>query len=114
MANVYVLMCSVKPNLAEGVLNSIVKKAAMTILDNGGIVRNIRNNGVRRTPFPYSRLGRGEKFHQSQMFTVEMFTPGSTVKVLESALGADENVLRYTTLAARETLPRVPKLSDTI
>mmetsp|Transcript_22610 Transcript_22610/g.44391 ORF Transcript_22610/g.44391 Transcript_22610/m.44391 type:complete len:113 (+) Transcript_22610:65-403(+) len=107
MAPVYVLMCSLRPNVGAAGLHRVVKSCVELVVENDAIVRNVRNNGVRKMAYKLSGKGEAERHSKSHMFSMEFIAPSSLVPELQARLAIDEDVLRSTTLRADETLPKI-------
>ena len=105
----YLMMVAIKPRAAvEGGLRSVVGKYTKIVLEGGGIVRNVRNNGVRRMAYPFHQKGDPKRYYEVNHFCIEYFAPSSVSHTLNKVASADESVLRLTCLKASETLPRIP------
>ena len=110
----YVLMCQLKP--AGGAnLESSVRVAARAALENGCIIRNIRNNGIRKMAYPYKGKGAGHRWHEAHFFSLEFFGPPKSVAAINQSCRTNEEVLRHSILKGENTLPRItPKMKEEI
>mmetsp|Transcript_15968 Transcript_15968/g.28411 ORF Transcript_15968/g.28411 Transcript_15968/m.28411 type:complete len:119 (+) Transcript_15968:171-527(+) len=107
----YVLMFNIKPQVLDGgmgKLTSMVSKYVTTVVKNGGIVRNVRNNGVRPTAYSLKVKGDPKYYKTSQMVSIEFFSPPESIAKIEEILHLEDQLLRFTTLKGGETLPRIP------
>jgi len=107
MAPVYVLIASLVPHSGQAGLHAVTRRLVETTVHNGGIVRNVRNNGVRTMAYPFRSKALQKRFWKTHMFTMEFIAPPSAVKHLNSAMRSEMDVLRSTILRAEETLPKV-------
>lgn len=106
----YVMMVAIKPRAAvQGGLHSVVGKYAKVVLESGGIIRNVRNNGTRRMAYPFHQKGDPTRYYEVNHVCIEYFGPQTLNKELHKISSQDERVLRLTCLKAAETLPIIPK-----
>jgi ribosomal protein S6 len=105
----YIIMCQIKPTVAEAQLLSISRKYVQLTLGGGGIVRNIRNNGVRELAYPMRQTGDSRAYRSAHGLTIELFCDPATLAKVTGDLRLDDRVLRYTALKAKGTMPRIPR-----
>jgi ribosomal protein S6 len=105
----YIIMCQIKPAAAETQLLSISRKYVQLALGGGGIVRGIRNNGVRELAYPLRQSGDARAYRSAHGLTIELFCNPATLDKVTGDLRLDDRVLRYTALKAKGTLPRIPR-----
>ncbi len=105
----YVILCHLKPAVGSTQLLSVVRKYAQLALNNGAIVRNIRNNGVRELAYSLRQKGDPNAYKSSHAFTLEVFAEPAAIAKLNGDLRLDDRVLRFTTLKSKGTLPRIPR-----
>ncbi|GBG32304.1 28S ribosomal protein S6, mitochondrial [Hondaea fermentalgiana] len=110
MAPVYVLMCSLRPNVGAAGLKRVVKDCVELVLENNAIVRNVRNNGIRKMGYKLDGKGEAERHSRTHMFSMEFIAPPALVPEIHKRLAIDDDVIRSTTLRADETLPRFAPL----
>ena len=92
-------------------LTRLVKKVSHQVVDGGGIVRSIRNHGIRDLPhrfrakFPDTQ---GNRYYKKGRFISIYYdaSPG-TMRQVESVITLDDTVLRQTHLKARSKLDYV-------
>mmetsp|Transcript_12013 Transcript_12013/g.19549 ORF Transcript_12013/g.19549 Transcript_12013/m.19549 type:complete len:120 (-) Transcript_12013:65-424(-) len=112
----YIAMFWLRPKPGISRLEALmptVKQTVRNTLTNGGIVRNVRNNGVRKMAYKFKGRGEGERHSEMQMFTLEVFAPPEFKKNLVQSLKMNEDLLRMEVFKAEGTLPSIKKMLKT-
>ncbi|KAI8520747.1 28S ribosomal protein S6, mitochondrial [Branchiostoma belcheri] len=71
---------------------TVVKRAVQSLLEKGGIVRQIENLGERR--LPYIMRAHSENFTQGRYFVVEFDGPTTLVSSMTQLLNQDLDIIR--------------------
>ena len=92
---IYVLLCSLRPTTLRADLTSFATDMVYKTIRSGGIIRNIYNNGVGRTPFRFKDTTSSKRFHDAQLISFQILSPGDTIAALTKELNEDDRVLKY-------------------
>ncbi|GMH41915.1 hypothetical protein BSKO_09834 [Bryopsis sp. KO-2023] len=103
----YELFCLARPTLTEPVLKDIVKKAAVLILDKGGVLCDIKSYGVQELGYPI-RKPNDEAYKQAAMWGMNFMAGPSVLPEVEHDLRVEEGVLRWAILK-QKAYPNLPK-----
>uniref|UniRef100_A0A7S3PQB8 Ribosomal protein S6 n=1 Tax=Aplanochytrium stocchinoi TaxID=215587 RepID=A0A7S3PQB8_9STRA len=106
----YVLMCFFRPNITRPTLVSVVSHYVEKTVKHGGIVKNVRNNGIGPTPHRIKGQLAQEHYDDAQIVSLELFSTGTAVQQLAKELRSDVRVLRYNIIRADDAL--LPKLKS--
>ena len=89
-------------------LTNVVKKFSYEIVKEGGVVRSIQNHGIRDLPHRFKARypdELGHRYYRKGRFISIYFDSNPyAMKMAESTLNQDSEVLRYTNLKARSPL----------
>lgn len=106
----YLYMIQLKSDIPHTRLTKLLTRLVERTVENGGIVRRIRNNGVR--PMAYRMHARGHDgqryYDKVRMVTFEVFCPPTTLRHIAKPLGMEDldmDVLRFNVTRADDTLP---------
>ena len=104
----YECLLTTKNTAAFGALTNLMKDVSMKVVDGGGIVRGIRNHGVRDLPHRFKarypdKLG-NRYYKQGRFVSVYYDASPAVLREVESVLRLNEEVLRGTHLKARNKL----------
>ena len=81
-------------------------RCARAVIEDGGVVRNIRNTGVRSLPKRVrNRKVKGDFTSTARIITFEFVALPTALPKVQATIDQDEQVLRVTTLRADETMP---------
>mmetsp|Transcript_16050 Transcript_16050/g.18160 ORF Transcript_16050/g.18160 Transcript_16050/m.18160 type:complete len:121 (+) Transcript_16050:176-538(+) len=108
----YVLMCYFRPNISRPNLVTALSTYVEKTVKHGGIVRQIRNNGIGPTPQKIKGRFAQERFEDAQIVTMEFFSTGEAVQNISKELRADTRLLKHHLIRADDALlPRVTSIS---
>lgn len=104
----YECLLTTKNTAAFGALTNLMKDVSMKVVGGGGIVRGIRNHGVRDLPHRFKarypdKLG-NRYYKQGRFVSVYYDASPAVLREVESVLRLNEEVLRGTHLKARNKL----------
>ena len=104
----YECLLTTKNTAAFAALTNLMKDVSMKVVDGGGIVRGIRNHGVRDLPHRFKarypdKLG-NRYYKQGRFVSVYYDASPAVLREVESVLRLNEEVLRGTHLKARNKL----------
>mmetsp|Transcript_20201 Transcript_20201/g.57938 ORF Transcript_20201/g.57938 Transcript_20201/m.57938 type:complete len:149 (+) Transcript_20201:152-598(+) len=104
----YECLLTTKNTAAFGALTNLMKDVSHKVVDGGGIVRGIRNHGVRDLPHRFKarypdKLG-NRYYKQGRFVSVYYDASPAVLREVESVLQLNEEVLRGTHLKARNKL----------
>mmetsp|Transcript_10648 Transcript_10648/g.12807 ORF Transcript_10648/g.12807 Transcript_10648/m.12807 type:complete len:138 (-) Transcript_10648:207-620(-) len=97
-------------------LTQIVKGISHKIVDGGGIVRSIRNHGIRDLPHRFKAKyadKEGTRYYKKGRFiSVYYDASPQTMKTVERELSMEEQILRNTHLKARSKLDTINTMNE--
>ena len=104
----YECLLTTKNTAAFGALTNLMKDVSHKVVDGGGIVRGIRNHGVRDLPHRFKarypdKLG-NRYYKKGRFVSVYYDASPAVLREVESVLRLNEEVLRGTHLKARNKL----------
>ena len=87
----------------------MMKEVSLKVVENGGIVRSVRNHGVRTFPHRYKAkypdiLTQQRYYEQGRFISFYYDANPATLKQVEAALTMNDQVLRHTHLKSRSKL----------
>ena len=90
-------------------LTALMKQVSMKVVENGGIIRSIQNHGLRTFPHRYKAkypdyLTKQRYYEQGRFISVYYDANPATLKLVETILSMNDQVLRSTHLKARSKL----------
>ena len=92
-------------------LSDIMKKMALEVVENGGIVRAVHNHGIRSLPHRFKARyadKEGNRYYSNGRFVSFYYDSNpATMRQVEQVLKLEEDVLRNTHLKARSILDYV-------
>eukprot|EP00934_Nitzschia_sp_Nitz4_P007456 Nitzschia sp. Nitz4//scaffold224_size33420//15134//15713//NITZ4_007889-RA/size33420-processed-gene-0.29-mRNA-1//1//CDS//3329542647//7446//frame0 len=90
-------------------LTALMKQVSLEVVDQGGIVRSIRNHGIRQFPHrvqaKYPDYKTGQRYYEKGRFVSIWYDANpATLQRVQRILTMNDQVLRNTHLRARSTL----------
>jgi ribosomal protein S6 len=90
-------------------LTALVKEVSLKVVENGGIIRSVRNHGLRTFPHRFKAkypdiLTQQRYYEQGRFVSVYYDANPSTLKQVEAILTMNDQVLRHTHLKTRSKL----------
>ncbi|KIO32270.1 hypothetical protein M407DRAFT_241525 [Tulasnella calospora MUT 4182] len=106
----YEILCISAHAVKYEEIHGLVKQTALTVMNNGGVVRSINSWGTRTLPM---RIKRYKASHNvADYWTMHFDASPKLMKSVAHSLKADERVLRWTTTKLGERLEDIAKPAE--
>lgn len=100
----YELVCLARANLSLANKQDLLKSAALTVLQDQGVVRGFQNLGGDERPLPY-RMRRHQQYHTHSLTWLMHFDANpKTMQILRQKLERDARVIRATIIKLGDKL----------